>query len=171
MHASYNFILILNQGGRNTVDLKSLAYLIKCFEIYYQIILELAHIVTRFELQKTLIIYRIRLITLVINHTFEFLLFFHKTFVYTRIYESQNDLEIWRLIDKQLKNTYLVRRIKNDFLKAKTFTHSFDNKKRLVRISIDYYRRFNNDLKCEKCTYKHICAIYQSSNHKQKKCK
>ena len=94
-----------------------------------------------------------------------------KTFVYARIYEDQNDSEIWRLSDRQLKDLYLVRRIKNNFLKTKTFIHSFDDKKRLARISVDYCRRFNNNLKCEKYIYKHICAIYQSSNHKQKKCK
>ena len=164
-------VIIIDDDDAFAVDLKSLAHLIKCFEIYCQIIIEFAHIVTRFELQKTLIMYRIRLIILVINHTFEFLLFFHKTFVYARICEDQNDLEIWRLIDKQLKNTHLVRRMKNNFFKAKTFTHSFDDKRRLARVSVDYCRRFNNDLKCEKCIYKHVCAICQSSNHEQKKCK
>ena len=99
------------------------------------------------------------------------MLFFYKTFVYARICEDQNDLEIWRLIDKQLKNTHLVRRVKNEFLKAKTFTHSSDDKRRLARVSVDYCRRFNNDLKCEKCNYKHVCAICQLSNHEQKKCK
>ena len=164
-------VIIIDDDDILAVDLKNLAHLIKCFEIYCQIIIEFAHIVTRFELQKILIMHRIRLITFVINHTFEFLLFFHKTFVYARICEDQNDLEIWRLIDKQLKNTYLVRRIKNSFFKAKTFTHSSDDKKRLARVSVDYCRRFNNDLKCEKCIYKHVCAICQSSNHEQKKCK
>ena len=64
-----------------------------------------------------------------------------------------------------------MRRIKNDFFKAKTFIYSFDDKRRLARISVDYCRRFNNDLKCEKYIYKHVCAICQSSNHEQKKCK
>ena len=164
-------VIIIDDDDALAVDFKSLAHLIKCFEIYCQIIIEFAHIVTRFELQKTLIMYRIRLIILVINHTFEFLLFFYKTFVYARICEDQNDLEIWRLIDKQLKNTHLVRRVKNDFFKAKTSTHSSDDKRRLARVSIDYYRRFNSNLKCEKCNYKYIYAICQSSNYEQKKCK
>ena len=164
-------IIIVNDNETLVVDLKDLAHLIKCFEIYCQIIIEFVHIVTRFELQKIVIMYRIRLIILVINHTFEFLLFFRKTFVYARIYEDQNDSEIWRLIDRQLEDSHLIRRVKNNFLKTKTFIYSFDDKKRLVRISVDYCRRFNNNLKCEKCNYKHVCVICQSSNYEQKKCK
>ena len=164
-------VIIVDDDETFVVDLKDLAHLIKCFEIYCQIVIEFAHIVTRFELQKTLIMYRIRLITLVINYTFKFLLFFHKTFVYARICEDQDDSEIWRLIDKQLEDPHLVRRVKNNFLKTKTFIYSLDDKKRLVKVFVDYCRRFNNDLKCEEYNYKYVCVICQSSNHEQKKCK
>lgn len=155
-------VIIVDDDDVLVVDLKSLAHLIRCFEVYCQIIIEFAHVVTRSKLQKVLIMYRIQLITLVINHIFESLLFFHKTFVYARICESQNDLEIWKLIDKQLENTHLMRRIKKSFLKSKTSLYSSTtNKNRFSRqfVLIDYCRRFNNDLKCKECAYKHVYDI------------
>ena len=85
-------VIIVDDDDAFVADFKDLAHLIKCFEIYCQIIIKFAHIVTRSKLQKTLIMYRIRLVILVINHIFKSM--FHKTFVYARICEDQNDLEV-----------------------------------------------------------------------------
>ena len=84
----YTIKNVLNIDLKNNfidVDIKDLIYLNKNFEIYCQIILELALFFEYKKLNKTFFIYKCRLYMLFKNHIFEFVFSFHKIFMYSRI--------------------------------------------------------------------------------------
>ena len=72
-------------------DIKGMSHLTRCFEIYCQIVLELTLESMYRELNKVFCLYRCHLNILLINYTFEFVLVFHKIFMYARISEIQDD--------------------------------------------------------------------------------
>ena len=147
-------------------DIKDMSHLTRCFEIYCQIVLELTLESMYKKLNKVFCLYRCHLNTFLINYTFEFVLVFHKTFMYARISEIQDDSKRWMIIDKRMKNNHLVRRNNVDDNKLKKL--KFDKLERDV--SYDLCKRFNNDIDCSRCFWKHQCVICQSSNHDMKRC-
>ena len=139
----------------------------QCFEIYCQVVFELTLESMYKELNKIFCLYRCHLNILLINYTFEFVLIFHKIFMYVRISEIQNDSKSWMIIDKRMKNNHLVRRINFDDNKLKKF--KFD---KLVEedVSYNFCKRFNNDIDYSNYFWKHQCVVCQFDNHDMKKC-
>ena len=87
---------ILNIDAKNELidfDIRNMNYLIKCFEMYCQIVLELILESIYKKLNKIFFIYRCHLNVLLINYIFDSILIFHKIFMYARINEIQNDFE------------------------------------------------------------------------------
>ena len=69
-------------------------------------------------------------------------------------------------IDKRMEDNHLVRR-----------NNAGDNKLKKLKsdkpeggVPYGLCRRFNNDIDCPGCSWKHQCAICQSSNHGMKRC-
>ena len=81
------------EEGLSVSDIKSMTHLTRCFEVYCQIILELAPPPVYRDLNKALSTYRCRLNKLVPSYIFDSILAFHKTFMYTRINQVQDDPE------------------------------------------------------------------------------
>ena len=167
----YSIKNILSIDAKNELidfDIKNMSHLIKYFEMYCQIVLELTLESMYKKLNKVFFIYRCYLNALLINYFFDSMLIFHKIFMYARINEIQNDLEKWKIIDKRMKDNYLICR-NRDFENNKLKNSKLD---KLVekKMSYDYCKRFNHDLECQNCSWKHQCVVCQSLNHNMKKC-
>ena len=167
----YSIKNILNIDAKNELidfDIKDMSHLTKCFEMYCQIVLELILESMYRKLNKIFFMYRCHLNVLLINYIFDSMLIFHKIFMYARINEIQNDLERWKIIDKRMKNNYLIRRNK-DFENNK-FKNSKLDKLVEEKMSYDYCKRFNHDFECQSCFWKYQYVVCQLLNHNMKKC-
>ena len=72
-------------------DIKNMSHLIKYFKSYCQIVLELTLESIYKKFNKVFYLYRCHLNIFLINYIFEFVLIFHKNFIYVRINEIQNE--------------------------------------------------------------------------------
>ena len=92
-YSARNALGIEAENGLSGSDIKGMSHLTRCFEVYCQVVLELAPESMYRELNKAFCLYRCHLNTLLASYTFESVLAFHKTFMYARISEVQDDPE------------------------------------------------------------------------------
>lgn len=81
--------------------------LLRCFEIYGQIICFFAHETVALSLQEALSDYRCYISDLSDTYTFQSVRHFHNVFVYSRIQLCQDDAHAWRSPNKHLENQIL----------------------------------------------------------------
>ena len=92
LHKLFNDYFVKQFLRKNDVnELKKLTHLLKCFEIYCQIILKFVFSKIYRKLNFFMTIYRLRLYTLLSTYIFDSMIIFHKIFVYVRICENQNN--------------------------------------------------------------------------------
>ena len=143
---------------------KGLSHLLRCFEAYCQIVLEFSSDQAYRPLQFAMSQYRIHLHLLLAQHTFESVAAFHRTFVYARICEGQDNPQGWVTIDPIIEQNHLVRKgAENSKPKAKDSSG-------WITVPTGYCRKFNLSLPCPGCAYKHTCFHCQSPDHAGKAC-
>ena len=143
---------------------KSLSFLMKCFEAYCQIVLEFASEQLYRPLQFAMSQYRLRLHLLSGQYTFDSVAAFHRTFVYARICEGQDDPTGWVTVDHSIEQNHLVRKI-GDAPKQR-----IRDSPNHVQIPTGYCRKFNLSSPCSGCSYKHNCSLCESPDHAAKVC-
>ena len=156
------------ENGLIRFDIRGMSHLTRCFEVYCQIVLELALESVYREFNKAFFMYRCHSNFLLTSYIFDSVLAFHKIIMYARINEIQDDLEGWRIIDKRMEDNYLIRRNRDSGDSKPRGSKS--DKPTEGRVPYGYCKRFNHDLECQGCSYKHQCAVCQSPSHSMKKC-
>ncbi len=104
---SNSFINRLAGGDDETKGLKDL---LRCFEVYGQIICFFAHETVALPLQEALSEYRCYISDLCTTYTFNSVRHFHEVFVYSRMQLCQDDAHAWRSPNKHLENQVLRTR-------------------------------------------------------------
>ena len=143
---------------------KGLSNLLKCFEAYCQVVLEFASEQVYRSLQFAMSQYRLRLHLLIGQYTFDSVASFHRTFVYARICEGQDNPVGWATVDHTIEQNHLVRR------NSEAPKQKLKDSSSFLHVPTGYCRKFNLSTPCNGCSYKHNCCLCESPDHAGKVC-
>lgn len=162
-------------------ETKGIRELIRCFEIYGQIVLFFTHPTVYAPLQEALSWYRCHISDLTVTYTFASVRHFHDVFMYARIQLCQDDPVAWRTPDKDLENQLLKQRPAQTQPGAYQSYNTRPNPALLnpsrgvvstiipsnpQNPQVYYCNRFNRGTPCDSrsCRYQHLCSVCGQSH-------